>query len=50
MSNKTKIEHDGVIKSWRTIIGVLHSLGYDFMYQDDIDNVANFIRKELVEE
>lgn len=41
--NKTK-----VIKSWRQIVMVLHELGYDFMYHEDIDNVADFIRKELM--
>lgn len=49
MNNIKDADKQKVIVSWRQIVLILHELGYDFMYQDDIDNVANFIRKELIE-
>ena len=36
-----------VIKSWRVIMNILVQTGYDFMYQDDIDTVAKFLRGKL---
>lgn len=48
MNNIKETDKKMVIASWRRIVMILHELGYDFMYQDDIDNVANFIREELI--
>ncbi len=49
MKSIKQTDKQKVISSWRQIVMILHELGYDFMYQDDIDNVANFIRKGLIE-
>lgn len=42
MTDKEKLK-----TAWRTIVIILHQTGYDFMYQDEIDEVAKVIHKEL---
>lgn len=42
MTNKEK---DKLLKSWRTIVAILHETGYDFMYQDEITEVRIVLEK-----
>ena len=42
-----KVSNKEAIKSWRVIMNILKETGYDFMYQDDIDTVASFLREKL---
>lgn len=40
-------EQKGLLEAWRTIVTILKQTGYDFMYMDEIEKVANVVRKEL---
>lgn len=35
------------IRAWRTIMQILVQNGYDFLYQDEIDEVAKALREYL---
>ncbi len=45
-TNKEVTKTD-IIKSWRVIMSILQETGYDFMYQNEIDIVAKYLRKSL---
>lgn len=44
MMTKEQIE---LRDAWRTIMSILMQTGYDFMYINEIEKVANVVRKEI---